>query len=583
MNLALVGNPNSGKTTLFNRLTGLQKRVGNFPGVTVERVQGTLRTDASVLLTDLPGVYSLALAEGEETLAREALRDQPPDAVLNVLDATTMPRGLFLTLELLETGLPVIVALTMLDELASGGGAVDVPALSRALGVPVVRADACPDALAKLLPPPTATAAQPARSAAERYARADQICAQAVRSASEPAARVRSRRADRWLLHPVFAFPIFLGVMALILYLTFGPVGGGLGAVFGAAVSAAFSALDRLLVLAAAPSWLRGLLSQGVFNGLGAVLGFLPTVLTLFFLLSLVEDSGYMARMACCADRVLRRLGVSGRAFAPLLLGFGCTVPALLAVRTLPQTRERRFTAMLLPFCSCSAKLPVYALFASAFFPGHEILCVAALYSLGVLLMLPAAFVLRRLGPPAPPSPLRLELPSYRMPSPRAALALMLLRTRAFLRCALTTLLPASIVVWLLGSINIGGVSALERAASALSPAFVPVGFADWRAVAALLTGLAAKEGILSTFGVLLQAPGAFALRAALRRLFTPLSACSFLTFVLLYTPCAATLAAARRELGGVRAALTLAAAQAAIAYLAACAVYNVGRLCGFA
>ena len=382
-------------------------------------------------------------------------------------------------------------------------------------------------------------------------------------------------------MHPAWTLPAFGAVMAGILYLTFGPVGGAAGEWLGAAVETAFGALDGALKGARAPEWLCSLLSEGILNGLGAVLGFLPSVLTLFFLLSLVEDSGYMARMACCADRLFRRLGLNGRAFVPALLGFGCTVPAILATRTLPDARDRRRMTLLLPFCSCSAKLPVYSLFASAFFPSREVLAVGALYALGALLMLPAAFCMSRLAP-GEESTFLLELPSYRMPSAKAALSLMLRRAQIFLRCALTTLLPASVLIWLLNRIELSGVSLLQLVSGAVAPAFAPAGFGMWQAAAALLCGLAAKEGILSTFGVLLRAPGTFALRAALRRVFTPLTAASFLTFTLLYTPCAAALGAAQRELGGWKAALGAAICQSGIAYIAACVVYNAGRLIGF-
>ena len=381
-------------------------------------------------------------------------------------------------------------------------------------------------------------------------------------------------------MHPLLAWPAFAAVMAAILYLTFGPVGGTLGGLLSAAVERAFAGLDGLLTRVSAPEWIRSLLSEGVLNGLGSVLGFLPAVLTLFFLLSLVEDSGYMARMACCADRLLRRLGLNGRAFVPALLGFGCTVPAILATRTLPDARDRRRMTLLLPFCSCSAKLPVYSLFASAFFPGRETLAVGALYALGAAMMLPAALCMSRLSPGGE-STFVMELPSYRMPSARAALSLMLTRSRIFVRCALTTLLPASLLIWLMNRVQLGGRSALETLAGAVAPLFLPAGFGNWQASAALLTGLAAKEAILSTFGVLLRAPGAFALRAALRRLFTPLSAASFLTFTLLYTPCAAAFGAARRELGSTKTALCAAGIQCLTAYLAACVVFNAGRLMG--
>ena len=635
MRIALAGNPNSGKTTLLNRLTGMRQRVGNFPGVTVERVEGALRADESVTLIDLPGVYALDAAEGEEAVARETLAREKLDAVINVLDATSMARGLYLTLELKAMGLPVLVALTMLDELPEKGKEINLLELERELGLPVVAAQKLPAALKKLHPhskaqnrevqepqvpaggmgaaPPSSPpfprqraysspkkrevqepqvpargmgAAPPSSpsfpsSSSSLYARADSVVSHVVRGAGETAARKRSRRADAVLMHPAWALPAFGAVMAGILYLTFGPVGGAAGEWLGAAVEMAFGALDGALKGARAPEWLCSLLSEGILNGLGAVLGFLPSVLTLFFLLSLVEDSGYMARMACCADRLFRRLGLNGRAFVPALLGFGCTVPAILATRTLPDARDRRRMTLLLPFCSCSAKLPVYSLFAAAFFPGKEVLAVGALYALGALLMLPAAFCMSRLAP-GEESTFLLELPSYRMPSAKAALSLMLRRAQIFLRCALTTLLPASVLIWLLNRIELSGVSLLQLVSGAVAPAFAPAGFGMWQAAAALLCGLAAKEGILSTFGVLLRAPGTFALRAALRRVFTPLTAASFLTFTLLYTPCAAALGAARRELGGWKAALGAAICQSGIAYIAACVVYNAGRLIGF-
>ena len=705
MRAALCGNPNSGKTTLLNRLTGMRQRTGNFPGVTVERVEGALRADPNVTLIDLPGVYALDAAEGEEALARESLRGDRPDAILNVLDATSLARGLYLTLELIATGIPVLVALTMLDELPEKGAEIDFAALARELGTAVIAASASgEEVLAGLrkvagtgtgekkerdeaelasgrkpgearrgmsgkssaaslrktiaslpgcenvkktenaqprfpklfsqaggagtsgscrgrgggatavfhVPPPFRKEAEnaqprfpklfsqaggagtsgscrgrgggatavPSVSPAALYARADEIVARTVRGAAETEARARSRRADAALMHPLLAWPAFAAVMAAILYLTFGPVGGTLGGLLSAAVERAFAGLDGLLTRVSAPEWIRSLLSEGVLNGLGSVLGFLPAVLTLFFLLSLVEDSGYMARMACCADRLLRRLGLNGRAFVPALLGFGCTVPAILATRTLPDARDRRRMTLLLPFCSCSAKLPVYSLFASAFFPGRETLAVGALYALGAAMMLPAALCMSRLSPGGE-STFVMELPSYRMPSARAALSLMLTRSRIFVRCALTTLLPASLLIWLMNRVQLGGRSALETLAGAVAPLFLPAGFGNWQASAALLTGLAAKEAILSTFGVLLRAPGAFALRAALRRLFTPLSAASFLTFTLLYTPCAAAFGAARRELGSTKTALCAAGIQCLAAYLAACVVFNAGRLMG--
>ncbi len=600
MILALLGNPNSGKTTLFNALTGLRQHVGNFPGVTVDSMEGPLRGEPDVTVVDLPGAYSLRAASVDERVSRDFLLSGKPDALLNVVDATSPARGLYLTLQLRELGIPMAVAMNMMDEVRAGGGAMDCAALSRALGVPVVPVAAVrgegvrESALAALTaPPPKARELPTARAAEEerilrRYAEIESLCGGAL-CGGESAAQRRSARVDAVLTHRVFAFPIFLLVMALVFYLTFGPIGGTLSALFRAAMAWAIGWIDQGLLRVGAAAWLHDLLIDGVLAGVGTVLAFLPTILTLFFLLSLLEDSGYMARMAFTTDRLLRRLGLSGRSFVPALLGFGCSVPAIMATRTLPTRRDRRMTILLIPFLSCSAKLPIYVMFTQAFFPKHAVLVMSALYAGGVALGIVVALLLKKAAFPGKPAPFLLELPAYRMPTAKSALLLVRTRTAAFVRCALTTLLLASIAIWALQRVNWALQPVADSADSLLAsigrgiaPLFIPLGFRDWRAATSLIAGLMAKEGVLSSMGILLRAPTELSLQAALCGLFTPLQAVSFLVFTLLYTTCVAAFAAARRELGGTRYALGAAVFQTGVAWLAASLVYNVGRLLGF-
>ncbi len=606
MTLALVGNPNSGKTTLFNRLTGLQQHVGNFPGVTVERMEGALSGRPSVTVVDLPGAYSLRAFSKEEDVASGYLRDHPPDAILNIVDATCPERGLYLTMQLLPLGIPMAVALNMMDEVEAGGGKVDVAALAKGLGVPVVpivaskgegvlaAADAAlsaPKRRAQASPKHMTNVISSDDEEAQiiaRYRRVEALVARAVTAPAESRAQRLSRRADTILTSRHFAFPIFFIVLGLVFYLTYGPVGGALARLFARGLSAFSAWIGASLSAIGAAEWLRGLIVDGILAGAGSVLSFLPTILTLFFLLSLLEDSGYMARMAFVTDRLLRKIGLSGRSFVPALLGFGCSVPAILATRTLPTKRDRRMTVLLVPFLSCSAKAPIYALFAGAFFPAHAALATVALYAGGVLVGIPAALMLKKAAFPGNAPPFLLELPAYRMPTARSALMLVRTRTLAFVKCALTTLLLASIAVWALGRVSFSlqpvansADSALAGIGRLLSPLFLPLGFGDWRAATALLTGLMAKEGVLASFSILL-APGGLPLPDALRVMFTPLQAVSFLTFTLLYTPCIAAFAAARRELGGLRYALLGALFQCGVAWACAFLVYNVGRVLGF-
>lgn len=600
--IALLGNPNSGKTTLFNTLTGMRQHVGNFPGVTVELTKSPLKTDSGVMLVDLPGIYTITGATAEERVSRDFLLEKHAGVILNIVDATSPRRGLYLTLQLLELRIPMVVAFNMMDEVRQGGGRIDLSAISDELGVQVLPIsaskgegiDALSDALRhaktprwKWLPPKEASLEE---RILQRYAFIEKLCDKSVFAADESAAQRLSAHVDAILTHRIFAFPIFFAVMALVFYLSFGPVGGLLGEGFRWLLARFVDGVGQALLWAHVPDWLYGLVVGGILAGVGNVLSFLPTILTLFFLLSLLEDSGYMARMAYVTDRLLRRLGLSGRSFVPALLGFGCSVPAILATRTLPGKRDRCMTILLIPFLSCSAKLPIYTMFAQAFFPDHAVLVMLALYVGGVLLAIPIALLLKNVAFPGEAAPFLLELPAYRLPTARSALALVRARATAFIRCAMTTLLLASIAVWALQRVNWSLQAVSDNSGSILAdigrfiaPLFVPLGFGDWRASTALLTGLMAKEGVLASLGVLLAAPTEYALQAALRGMFSPLQAVSFLVFTLLYMPCIAAFSAARREMGGLKYALGAAVFQTGVAWLAACIVYNLGRLLGFA
>lgn len=586
MRIALIGNQNAGKTTLFNALTGAGAHVGNFPGVTVERREGKLRDEPGVTLIDLPGAYSLRPYTFEERVALDFLLLGQADAVLNVVDASNLPRNLYLTLQLLSLGLPVVVVLSFLDEARD----VDANALSAALGVPVMGAR--DPALPKYIAGVTGDGAKPSFPEAaldddetealiiRRYARIDAICA-GIRMES-PAQR-RTRIADSILTHRLLAFPIFFAAMAFVFYLTFGPVGGGLGALLreGCDWLMEWFGRSQITPTGATSEFLRGLVVDGAIAGAFAVLSFLPGILTLFFLLSLLEDSGYMARMAFVTDALLRRLGLSGRSFVPALLGFGCSVSAIMACRALPTARDRKLTIALIPFLSCSAKLPIYAAFAGAFFGRRAVLVTTALYALGVLLAIPAALVYSRLAFPGEGEPFIMELPAYRLPTLKNALRHTLARAASFVRVAITILPAASMLVWLLS--RGGEASPLAWLGRTLAPMFLPLGFADWRLVAALLAGLTAKESVLSALSVLLSASTAASLSAALVSLLSPLSAFSFLVFAMLYMPCVASFAAAKRELGSLRGAALLFALQTCVAWAVALILYNIGRVLGFA
>ena len=653
MILALAGNPNCGKTTLFNALTGANARTGNFPGVTVTRSTGVCRARPDVTLVDLPGVYALRPFSDEERVTRAYLLGGEPDAIISVADATCPARSLYLTLQLLELGVPVVLALNVMDALRAGGGAVDTAGLAQALGIPVVPVSAalgegldalldtavraaqgappdpwralapgavqgCVRTLARLLAdkargaglPPVFAATQwldsahgdhapeAARQAAARmeretgltrgdalptarFAQVDRLTRFFTLPQTLPGHR-RSARIDRVLTGRYTAYPAMAALLGGVCCLTFHIIGPCLSRLLARVIAWLADAADGALLALDARPLLRALVREGVFAGVGSVAAFLPVILALFFFLSLLEDTGYLARVAFVMDRPLRRLGLSGQSAVPLLLGFGCSVPAVLAARTLPARRDRVLTILLTPWMSCSAKAPVYAAFAAAFFPGRSAVVFLALYALGIVTAAGAAKLLGRTVWRGEAASFVMELPDYRWPDAHSVLRRMRQRTREFLARAFTVILAASIGVWVLRTFTPAwrvaanaDESLLAAAGRVIAPVFQPLGFGDWRAATALVTGLLAKETVLSTLGVLLGGE----LTAALPQVFSPEAAASFLVFTALYAPCVAAQAAMRQELGSRRAAFAAAAGYCAAAWLAAATVYRIAIL----
>ncbi len=581
--LVLAGNPNAGKTTLFNRLTGARESVGNRSGVTVEITKRRLK-GGGAWLADLPGVYSLTAGSAEERLACACLSETKPDAIVNIVDATHLERNLYLTTQLMELGIPLIVALNMMDEAQRQGLRIDTHALSERLGVAVVPVSALSGAgvsalRARMLHPAAIPCVRPASSPEARY--------RWIAAVVEDTTRRRARRSsfsdriDAVVTGAWTGIPIFLCLMALIFLLTFDTLGAWLGDGVTVLLGWLMGGAKTMLMRIAAPVWLISLLCDGLMSGLGGILAFLPQIALLFFLLSLLEDSGYMARAAFLTDRLLGRFGLSGRACISLLMGFGCTVPAALAARTLPGRRERRRTIRLLPFMSCSAKLPVYALMTAAFFPAHRGLVMLGLYISGVAGGFIAARLTRGGGRADADAGFVLELPPYRLPRLKNTLLFAAERIQHFISRAGTVILFMSMLLWLMTNFSFslcmvadprdGMLAALGGMAA---PLLAPLGFGFWQAAVALLTGLVAKEAVVSTLLLLCAAEG-----TQIRELFTPVSALSFLVFVLLYSPCAAALATMKRELGGARHALFAALYQTALAFLAAGLVRLIGEL----
>ncbi len=593
--IALIGNPNCGKTTLFNAFTGSDRYVGNWPGVTVEKKEGVLRRqERAVTVTDLPGIYALSAWSAEERVVSDYLRTEAPDVIVNVADAAHLERSLYLTLELLALGRPMVLALNCIDEVERQGAFVDTAALSRSLGVPVAAVSARERrGLEDLLDKATAQISKGRISRpvlpegpAARYRYIHTLTGQVTGGMGEE----RTERIDRLLLSRILALPLFFLLMLGVFSVTFGPLGSGMSRAVTVLLEEVLSPMVRQgLAAAGAAPWAASLAVDGILGGVGSVLSFLPQLAVLFFCLSLLEDSGYMARAAFLMDGFLRRLGLSGKAFIPMLLGLGCTVPAVLAARTMDSGRDRLLTILLLPFLSCSARLPVYGLIAGAFFPAWSGPAVFSLYVLGLLLGLLTGYLLRHTLLKGGGTPFLMELPSYRLPRPGDLLRHVWERLRGFLVKAGTLLLTVSVALWFLRSfgpgfrpISEGEASLLTLLGGVLAPCLRPLGFGSWQAAVALIAGLMAKEAVASSLYLLCRLSpldGGGAAAAALSGLFTPASACAFLVFVLLYVPCAAAVAAIARETRSLRWTLFSVLWQLMTAWCVSFVVYRVARL----
>ncbi len=662
LTFALVGNQNCGKTTLFNQLTGANQHVGNFPGVTVDRKDGVIRGYPDTLVTDLPGIYSMSPYSREEIVSRSFVLDEKPRAIINIVDATNIERNLYLTMQLLEMNVPMVVALNMMDEVTTNGGSIDINGMEAALGVPVVaisaaknqgvdelarhaihvareqerplRQDFCGSdqnggavhrcihgvlhliedhAMAGGLPPRFAASKliegdalvaeqlkldeneteavehialqmerergldRAAAIADMRFAFIEDLCRRTVVKPKESRERRRSERIDRFLTGKFTAIPAFIAIMALVFYLTFHVIGGTLQTLLDQGITALGGLVDAGLTSAGVNAVLKSLIVDGLFTGVGSVLSFLPLIVTLFFFLSLLEDSGYLARVAFVMDRLLRKLGLSGRSIVPMLIGFGCTVPAVMATRTLPSERDRKMTVLLTPFMSCSAKVPIYAFFVSAFFPRYGALVMIGLYVLGILLGILAALLYKGTLFRGEAVPFVMELPNYRMPGLKNVLRLLWEKARDFLQRAFSVILIATLVIWFLQTFDLKFNLAADSRDSILSlisgwlvPVMRPVGLGDWRICTSLISGFIAKESVVSTMELLFSGGAETAL--------TALSAASLLVFSLIYTPCVAAIASIRRELGRKWAAGVV-IWQCVLAWAAALLVHLIGGL----
>lgn len=661
---ALVGNQNCGKTTLFNQLTGSNQHVGNFPGVTVDRKDGPIKGYKNTLVTDLPGIYSMSPYSNEEIVSRNFVLDDKPEAIINIVDATNIERNLYLTMQLLEMNIPMVVALNMMDEVTGNGGTIDVNGMESMLGVPVVpisaaknegvdelikhaihiakyqerpgRQDFCDEndfggavhrcihSIAHLIEDHAETAGIPVRFAASkliegdslileklnldkneietlehvviqmekergldrsaaiadmRFSFIEKVCEKTVVKPKESKERLRSEKIDRILTGKYTAIPCFIAIMAAVFILTFNVIGAGLQKLLEMGIDALTGAVDKGLSAAGVNSALHSLVIDGIFAGVGSVLSFLPIIVTLFFFLSLMEDSGYIARVAFFMDKLLRKIGLSGRSIVPLLIGFGCTVPAVMSTRTLPSERDRKMTILLTPFMSCTAKLPIYAFFVSAFFPGKGGIVMTGLYFLGIAVGILVAFIFKKTLFKGEAVPFVMELPNYRLPGIKNVAQLLWEKAKDFLQRAFTIILIATIVVWFLQSFNWhfnmvsdSSESILASVAGFIAPVFAPLGLGDWRVVTSLISGFMAKESVVSTLEILFG--------SSVSTAFTTLSAVSLLVFSLLYTPCVAAISSIRRELGHKWAVLVV-VWQCAIAWIAAFLVRMIGMLIG--
>lgn len=657
LTFALVGNQNCGKTTLFNQLTGSNQHVGNFPGVTVDRKDGVIKGYKNTLITDLPGIYSMSPYSSEEIVTRNFLLKEKPKAIINIVDATNIERNLYLTMQLLELNMPMVVALNMMDEMSGNGGTVLINELEAHLGVPVVpisaakgegidelvshvlhvayyqekpqflqyfdnqALDRCINAIEHLIEDHAKKASVPLRFAASKLAENDSllleqldlsqnekeilehirkqleeessldcsaaiasdrfhsiinICRQTVKKPHESKERLRSQKIDQFLTGKYTGIPAFIGIMGIVFFLTFNVIGSFLQGILENGVSIVTNYVDTLLTQAQINVALHSLIIDGIFNGVGTVLSFLPIIVTLFFFLSILEDSGYMARVAFIMDKLLRKIGLSGRSIVPMLIGFGCTVPGVMASRTLSSRRDRQMTIILTPFMSCSAKLPIYAFFTSVFFPGKGALVMIFLYVFGILTGIIFALILKGSLFKGEPVPFVMELPNYRMPGAKNVCQLLWEKAKDFLQRAFTVIFVATIIIWFLQTFDLrfnivteSKDSILAILAGYITPIFNPLGFGDWRISTALISGFMAKESVVSTLSILYGST-----QSLLMSLTTP-AALSLLIFCLLYTPCIAAIAAIKRELNG-KWALIVVFGQCLIAWLASFVVYHL-------
>ncbi len=663
LTFALAGNQNSGKTTLFNQLTGSNQHVGNFPGVTVDRKSGAIKNQPGTEVTDLPGIYSLSPYSSEEIVSRRFILDEKPTGIINIVDATNIERNLYLTMQLMELDVPMVLALNMMDEMRGSGGSVRINEMEELLGIPVVPISAaknegidelvshavhiaryqerpgrtdfcgkddlggavhrCLHGIMHLIEDHAAQAGIPVRFAAGKLVEGDEmvtealrltqnekemiehiicqmeeergldraaaiadmrfsfirrLCDQTVVKPKESKERQRSRRLDKVLTGKYTAFPAFVGIMALVFWLTFNVVGAWLQELLESGIDRLSALCDSGLTAAHVNPVLHSLIIDGIFSGVGSVLSFVPIIVVLFFFLSLLEDSGYMARVAFVMDKLLRKIGLSGRSIVPMLIGFGCTVPGVMASRTLPSRRDRKMTIVLTPFMSCTAKLPIYGFFTAAFFPGHGALVMVLLYFTGILMAILVATLSKNTVFKGEAVPFVMELPNYRLPGAVNVARLLWDKAKDFLQRAFTVIFIATIVVWFLQTFDFGlnivsdsRDSMLAVAAGFIAPIFAPMGFGDWRISTALITGFMAKESVVSTLTVLFAG-------SAINSVLTPLSAAALLVFCLLYTPCVAAVAAIRRELGR-KWALAIVVVQCVIAWICSFVVSMAGRL----
>lgn len=675
LTFALAGNQNCGKTTLFNQLTGANQHVGNFPGVTVDRKDGTIKNHPEATVTDLPGIYSLSPYSSEEIVTRDFLIKDKPSGIINIVDASNLERNLCLTMQLMELGIPMVLALNMMDEVRENGGSIRVNELEQILGIPVIpisavknegidelvshalhvarfmekpgRIDFCTDSVAKkdpvgavhrcihavvhMIEPEAKQSGLPLRFAATkliendvpiekllnltddkkqafehivsvmedetgldreaaisnmRFSFIEKMCQKTVVRPHESKEHKRSMKIDRLLTGRYTAIPCFIAIMALIFVMTFNLVGAWLSDLMSLGVDSVISLIDNALTAVQINPVVHSLVVDGICNGVGSVISFLPTIVTLFFFLSILEDTGYMARVAFVMDKLLRKIGLSGRSFVPMLIGFGCSVPAIMSTRTLSSERDRKMTILLTPFMSCSAKLPIYSLIISVFFPRqYQALVMVGLYIFGIICAIIYALILKSTKFKGEPVPFVMELPNYRLPSAKSVVHLIWEKAKGFIEKAFTIIFVASIIIWFLQTFdarfNVAESpeqSLLAMIGSLVAPIFAPLGFGDWRVSTALITGFTAKESVVSTLTVLMGGNAEL-----VSTLFTPFTAAVFLVFTLLYTPCVAAIATVKREMGGTKAAVATVIIQCAIAWCVAFLIHAVGLAFGLA